>query len=278
MIKKNMIYKGKVSRIASTSNLRCNSDIKNKFTQEKTPNYDLIKSHSSSAECTKKKNETLLGNNDKYNEEQPINEYVNLLENLESFICECNEEDMHTKISPCKLKFADKNELKLYRKLKQRSFLWINNSIITKSESLSKLDHLIKKSKIDEKTKKILLYQLDFCYNVIIYINSTLPLKEKHKHVSLKLLSSYGRITKRFPILFYKMNLQEVFSDFHSLLCRCLYAQDSICLEMENLEKELDHRFYITYRGLDKFIGRINNMSKILTNLTDNNCKKYERM
>ncbi|WUR03118.1 uncharacterized protein VNE69_03328 [Vairimorpha necatrix] len=195
--------------------------------------------------------------------DQKIANYIFLIYNLRSFIFKCELEDFYIRSSRSILKFKDKNDHKTYMRLRMRIYSWVTQTIII-NELLARLVSLILTSKIDEKSKIVLLYQLHYCHETMSYTNKMLPFKKNYKPLSADLILTYVRITIRLPILMSKLNLLEAFLDFFAMFGECCIPHDTVCQEIQRLLENLDNRIFIIFNGLDKFIKIISSMSKIL--------------
>ncbi|WUR04401.1 uncharacterized protein VNE69_08156 [Vairimorpha necatrix] len=233
---------------------------------KKSPsNCEIENPNVSSVQSLETTNINILRCGDQYIQDQKLANCIFLLNNLRSVINKWDKEDLKLVCPIDKLKFKDKENSQLYMNLKRKLYMWINNpSIINKL--LVDLSQLILKSKIDDKRKVAFFFQLEICYETMTYVYKLLPFKENRKLLSSGLLVIYKRMAPRFHILFYKMNLLEVFLDFIKMFRECCDVEDPTCLQIEDLVKFLDQRLYITYSGLGSFIETINSISKILEN------------
>ncbi|WUR03116.1 uncharacterized protein VNE69_03326 [Vairimorpha necatrix] len=269
LIKKNIINNGdkQVLNPAINYNLRFHPYKSNELISERVSNVDSTEALDLSINCAKIETKLFSKTNINLKKDFTIEDYPSLLNNLKKYIDKWDSEDHNTDNPSKKLIIKGKDCHKLYRTTKKKLYNWLNNPSIIINDLVSRLVKLILASKIEEEPKKLLICQLKFCDQVMVYVQRLLPFKENRKSLSSELLACYVRITQRLPILFYKLNLLEVFLNFFKLISESNKIKDLAHQEIEDLVESLDYRLYITYNGLENFIETIDSMAKILEKL-----------
>ncbi|WUR03111.1 uncharacterized protein VNE69_03321 [Vairimorpha necatrix] len=262
LIKENMINNAK-ENVPNSENLRFQTYKTIESFLECASSFDLNQAHVLSVVLDKTE-ENYLKNNIQLNIDQDIAKYLYLLTNLGFSTCCWNSIDFYIEKSSVRLKISNEDDHNSYRNLQKSIYYWTKNPSIIINEFLEELSKLIFNSKINEKAKILLFYQLQYCYEAMDYIHKLLPFRENRKTLSTELLFNYIHLTQRLPLLLYNMNLQEVFQDFFKLVNEHFNEQDPVCVEIIGLVKELSDRLNITYNGVSRFIETISAMSKIL--------------
>ncbi|WUR03112.1 uncharacterized protein VNE69_03322 [Vairimorpha necatrix] len=261
--KKNITAEEEVSTYTDTYNWKFHPYKKLVLTSKRVDNNEPL---NLSVQKEKIANKKILENNIQPNKDQTNENIFILRKKLREQIYLWGSSDSYLNVSRTFLHFEDEKDQVPYSKLRTKTSPWICTTSSIFTDLLDPLHKSISKYKIDEKTKTRLLCQLQFCNEIMAYIHSLLPVKEKWLHLNTKLLYSYLRIVDRFPTLFHEMNLFEVFDDFIRLFSKCSKTKDPVYLEIDDLMRKLDERLNIINNGLNDFIETINSLIEICKN------------